>query len=39
MIGSTFQKGHSGSLGRMCWRQRDSWLPENGPSRTLILQI
>lgn len=37
MIGSIFQKGYFGSLGRMCWRQRDSWLSENGFFRTFIL--
>lgn len=38
MIRLAFQKGHSGGLWRMCWRQRESWLPKNGPYRTHILQ-
>ena len=33
-----FRKGHSGSLWKMCWRQRDSWLLKNGPYRTYILK-
>lgn len=33
-----FQDGHSGRLRRMCWRQRDSWLPKNGPYRTHLVQ-